>query len=254
MHYKGGVCIYTKEIVYVSGEVWKRGGRNVNQDSIVIQEIATCKGRLFLAAVCDGMGGCDEGENASGFVVQQLVAWLYDEILELLQKHVDTAGWRRSWYRCFYQVNQKLNAYAENNGIFTGTTMTMLFCWKRRYYVFHIGDSRVYRIRKGVGRNNGIKQLTQDDVWQEHVLKRCIGAGRTDMPEYLSGRLRREEGFLICSDGLYRRMRNAEFAEALLPKHIKTEKDIKRVLLELAERAQTRGERDNISAVYMVCK
>lgn len=251
--------MFTKETMYLSSEVWLVGRRKNNQDSIAVQEIVTRKGSLLLAAVCDGMGGHEEGETASGFAAEQLVAWLYGEVLKLMQGREHRGMWKRSWYRCFYQMNQKLNQYAEKKGIFTGTTATALFLYKRRYYLFHIGDSRVYRIRNTLSASAHIKQLTKDHIHKPHLLSRCIGAGRCDMPDYRTGIiqngggfLRGKEGFLLCSDGFYRRIHDKELAQALQPKYINGEKQMQKVLRELAGRAYERGESDNISAVYIV--
>lgn len=241
-------------MIYLSGEVWQKGRRRNNQDSITIQEIATRKGTMLLAAVCDGMGGHEEGETASGFVAEQLVAWLYAEVLKLMETGRSHGMWKRSWYRCFYGINRKLNLYAEKKGIFTGTTATMLFLYEHRYYLFHIGDSRLYRIRGAFSIFGGIRQLTKDHIYKMHVLSRCIGAGRCDMPEYKTGRVQRGDGFLLCSDGLYGHVKEKELAETLRTKHIKEEKQVKRILYELSERAYARGESDNISAVYIAVK
>lgn len=248
---KGGNFIFTKESIYLSGEVWQQGRRRNNQDSITVQEIVTRKGVMLLAAVCDGMGGHEEGETASGFVTEQLVAWLYAEVLRLMQEGKGRGMWRRSWYRCFYGINRKLNLYAEKKGIFTGTTATMLFLYQRRYYLFHVGDSRAYRIRGSLPVFVGIKQLTRDHIHKAHVLSRCIGAGRCDMPAYKTGRVRKGDGFLLCSDGLYGHISDKELAESLRPRQIREERQIKRILRELSDRAYARGENDNISAVYI---
>ena len=241
-------------MTYLSGEVWIRGGRKDNQDSIVVQEIMTRKGKVLLAAVCDGMGGHAEGETASGFVAEQIVAWLYAEILGMLQRNASHRQWKRSWYRCFYHINQKLNTYAEKKEIFMGTTMTMLFVSQEWYHLCHIGDSRAYKIRNTICQSGYIKQMTKDHIDKPHVLTRCIGTNRNAMPDYIRWRMRKNEGILLCSDGFYRCVHKKELAGALMPKHLKTEKDIRKVLREVAGRVQERGETDNISAVYVLRK
>ncbi len=223
----------------------------------MIQEILTRKGRILLAAVCDGMGGYEEGETASGFAAEELTAWLYGEIVTLLQEKEREGMWKRSWYRCFYQINRKLNLYAKKKDIFLGTTATVLFLYKRRYHLFHIGDSRAYHARPSLFPSRRFFSLTKDHISRNHLLSRCIGADRCDMPDYVTGRLRARsgrEGFLLCSDGLYRRITQQELADALRPGDFKgaEEKQIKRRLRELAGRAYERGETDNISAVYIV--
>lgn len=131
--------------------------------------------------------------------------------------------------------------------------MTLLILYRGRYQLFHIGDSRAYRIRSGVCaavgqcRRKGhlfsgyaVRQLTKDDVVQGQ-LTRCMGAEQNEMPVYKTGRLHRKEGFLLCSDGFYGRLKDAEMAEALMPRWMSEESSIRRTLRELAKCARDTG-------------
>ena len=55
---------------------WNKGAvRKSNQDSVLVLKALTSQGRVLLAAVCDGMGGMDRGEYASGYLTEELVTW-----------------------------------------------------------------------------------------------------------------------------------------------------------------------------------
>lgn len=56
----------------VSEIYWDRGKREKNQDSVLLEQVITVRGRILLAAVCDGIGGLSEGETASGFILEKL--------------------------------------------------------------------------------------------------------------------------------------------------------------------------------------
>lgn len=249
---------------FISGEVWLRGKSGGNKDSITVQEIVTRKGSLFLAAVCCGTGGAEDGKTASGFAVEHVLQWLYEELLISLRRNMTEKKWKRSGYKCFYQLYKRLNEYANQKGILLNTSVTLLILYRGRYRLFQVGDSRCGRVRNGISfcgkrlLSGSIRVLTKEDIkewcgWHFGTGQRksALRDYRMDTT-YKTGRMHRRDGFLLCSDGFYTYMAKEELAEALLSKHIREEKDIKRTLRELAKRAQARGEIGNLSAVYVM--
>ena len=63
--------------------------------------------------------------------------------------------------------------------------------------------------------------------------------------------LQKGDIYLLCSDGFFRRTAIGELGEVLAPEEIQTEEQIRRRLREIADCDRRRGERDNISAVYI---
>ena len=54
---------------YLTGVYWcGAGASRANQDAVVLQQVLTRRGRVLMAAVCDGMGGLSAGGEASGYV------------------------------------------------------------------------------------------------------------------------------------------------------------------------------------------
>ena len=43
---------------------------------------------MVFALICDGIGGLDGGEIASGFVAERMTEWFYKEALNLLKKGI----------------------------------------------------------------------------------------------------------------------------------------------------------------------
>ena len=71
---------------FISDIYWDKGLRENNQDSLILEQVVTVKGRVLLAAVSDGVGGLLEGEVASGFILEKVHAHFYDEILPLIRR------------------------------------------------------------------------------------------------------------------------------------------------------------------------
>ena len=203
---------------YLTGVYWERGAAaDINQDSLVLLQVLTAKGRALMAAVCDGMGGLEQGELASGYVTERLQEWFYETLLRAVQKKKPYWVIRRSMDRLVYHVQEEFARYAEKQGgIRLGTTMTVLVLWKKTYLLWHLGDTRAY-----------------------------------ERPDFRMGTLHAGQGILLCSDGFRHYVSGGELAEALAPGTIAEEGQIARRLREIGSACMRRGEKDNLSAVYI---
>ena len=225
--------------------------KGTNQDSICIMEAQTGDGNVLFAAVCDGMGGLEQGEVASA---AQLVG--PDPVSEV----------RWCWDRMFKRVNQQLAAYGRQHRIHMGTTATALVVLPNgSYLIGHVGDTRVYRIS-----DQHIRAVTEDQTMvarevqqgrltpeeaeadpRRSVLLQCIGASRIVEPVYYSGRVVPDECWLLCSDGFRHEISAQEIQEALRPESNRSEADMERHLRTLVETDKDRMEQDNISAILI---
>lgn len=232
---------------YLSNVYWCRGGEAAkNQDSVVLQQVLTGRGRVLMAAVCDGMGGIFSGEVASGYVTEQLQEWFYTELLVMIRKRKRFWVIRRSLDRLVFHMQRQLQRYAVQEEISLGTTMTVLAAWEKTFLLWHLGDSRAYRLN-----GRGMRQLTVDHALQERKLTKCLGSFGYFVPEHGMGVLAPGEGILLCSDGFRRQVSAQETAAVLNPREIAGEEQIGRRLKEIGRVCMQRGERDNLSAVYI---
>jgi serine/threonine protein kinase len=80
------------------------------------------------------------------------------------------------------------------------STFTGLVCIGRQAHVFHVGDSRLYRLR-----GDRLEQLTTDHTIApgQHVITRAIGAETDVRVEYLALENERSDRFLLCTDGVH---------------------------------------------------
>lgn len=165
------------------------------------------QGHLFVVA--DGMGGHAVGEKASAKAAR--------DIPHTYHKHA-TEGPAIALRRAFLETNAGIHAIGQENVEFRGlgTTGTALLLRPEGAWVAHVGDSRVYRIRRGV-----IEQLTFDHsaLWEiarrqkvkpeelqgirSNVILRSLGPDSTvDVDIEGPHPIRPGDKFLMCSDGL----------------------------------------------------
>lgn len=237
---------------YFADVYWERGTKHeVNQDSLVLLQALTSQGNIVMAAVCDGMGGMDMGETASGYLTEELIIWFYDCLLDAVGKKKPLWVIRRSVERKVYQIQNRLGIYAKRRGLRLGTTMSLLILWEKRYLLWHLGDSRIYRLYNK--KRTKIKLLTKDHTKGRNELTKCVGSFGFFVPDFKMGAVRRREAFLLCSDGFWHTVTMEEIAGALAPSQM-SEENMKRRLREIGEAAMRRGEKDNLSAVYIKIK
>lgn len=232
---------------------WDKGSKISNQDSVSLQEIRICGKKALFALVCDGIGGLQEGETASGLVAERMTEWFYRECMSMLRRHKSRKKLYRSGLRALYGCNEELRNYALKKGLKLGTTATMLVIWDGKYVIWHSGDTRVYRIKTGgMGRwrhHIKLKQLTKDHTVDNHTLVRCIGSFDWKEPDVYGGSIKGTNTIVLCSDGFRNRVREDRLAETLHPSFLQSGEQIRRRLRELAEYVKRQGEQDNISAI-----
>lgn len=240
---------------YLTSVYWERGNvADSNQDSLILQQILTARGRVLMAAVCDGMGGLAQGEVASGYVTRRLQEWFYQSLLRAIRKK--KAYWliRRSLDRLVYHIQEQLSQYARQEGICLGTTMTVLVIWEKTYLLWHLGDSRAYRLyTPGRERDHRDRAecLTTDHVRGKNQLTKCVGSFGYERPDFKLGTIKEGQAILLCSDGFRHCASEREIADVLAPKSIAEEEQASRRLRTIGEACMKRGEKDNMSAVYI---
>lgn len=236
---------------FLSGVYWNRGSvAQDNQDSVVLQQVLTARGRVLMAAVCDGMGGLEQGEWASGYVTERLQEWFYESLLRAVRKRKPCWMIRRSMERLVYHMQERIRQYSMQEKISLGTTMTVLVIVEKTYYIWHLGDSRAYRIYNGYKQTKA-ECVTCDHVKGRNMLTKCVGSFGYEKPDFRTGNLRSGHSVLLCSDGFYHCVQPQEMAEVLDPGRLWEEEQIARRLREIGEACMRRGEQDNLSAIYV---
>lgn len=232
--------------------------RTNNEDNYLIND------ELSLFVVCDGMGGHVGGEFASAIAVNTVEEVLTSmefqpEDLEVEEAdnpiEVTREKLRYAVRLAGKRIFEKALEEPEYKGM--GTTCLALLVANGNAFVAHVGDSRGYLVREG-----RIEQLTEDhslvnekikaglltpEQAKNHKLKniitRSLGYMEDVEVDIQVRAVRRDDRYVLCSDGLSNLVDTGEIGEAVLDFR---PQDSSRRLVELA---CERGGDDNITVI-----
>lgn len=199
------------------------------------------KGRRHkaLAVICDGIGGLDEGEQASSYVVRQIANWFMSEGYKFNFKKQ-----KKMIQQLCFQIHEEIMEYGKEKGICLGTTVIIVLMNHRRISWFHIGDCRLYLIR-----DKKVRKLTEEHHDRRGNLVRAIGVGDWHQPVAGSRKIGKKDKFLLCTDGFYRNL-DTEELRIWGKRKIENEVQANRMLKQIFQKKVAIGEKDNISALY----
>ena len=191
--------------------------------------------QLLIAVVCDGVGSLMDGAWAAREAVRMLGLW-FDGVGDMERLGLKLRDQ-------VLEINREICRTAKLQALQTATTLSALLLDGDRYYIVHLGDSRIYRWGQG-----GLMQLTQDQVLPSGKLAASLGHTDQVIPFYNEGDLGPQK-FLLCSDGLYKRMEPEVLLKGL---DTATGRNLKKTMQELARYVIERGEQDNISIALVI--
>ena len=236
--------------------------REANEDSVCSRP------DIGLFLVADGMGGHAAGEVASRLAAQVIETFIsdtrhadvnttwpfpYDPALSLDGNRMTAA---------FRLANRRLGTAMENDEKLRGmaTTAAAVLVGRDRPIVAHVGDSRVYRWRKGE-----LTQITEDHSWVNeqvragvlsendarhhpwrHVVTRALSGGDDPGVEIQEIELQAGDRILLCSDGL-----SGVVPPERLAGIIGNGEALDEMCRELVEAANQAGGPDNITVAVL---
>jgi PPM family protein phosphatase len=186
-----------------------------------------------LLAVADGVSGHQGGGTASKTAIEVL--------LRAFQEQPPRLGGAKRVHRAAQQANIEVHDLAlvvpELSGM--ATTLTAVVVERGELHAAHVGDSRLYRLRAGK-----LLRLSKDHIVGRDatVLARSLGRELIAQIDRISAPLCTGDILLVCSDGLYKTLRDAEMAEIIGPL------DPESACRALIDAANQRRTSDNVSA------
>ncbi|HZK43580.1 MAG TPA: Stp1/IreP family PP2C-type Ser/Thr phosphatase [Syntrophomonadaceae bacterium] len=217
--------------------------RKRNEDAFLIRNVEN----IFV--VCDGMGGHKGGNIASNMAIQTIEKELEDGhhvSVEFLNRAIEKANLK------IWQGGHDNLDWHE-----MGTTITIAKIDNMRLDICHVGDSRLYLIRK-----DEITQITKDHTLAEemaksgmikskqksfnHVLTRALGISKDIEIDNITMDLYKDDTILLCTDGLSDMLSDQELLTII------TKNDETKITGQnLIQAALTKGGYDNITLILV---
>jgi serine/threonine protein phosphatase PrpC len=221
----------------------------------------TPQGRLLIVA--DGIGGHGGGELASAVTIDAMAHYAFEAMPWAMNRSERTLqelgeGLRDAVAKA--QARVRRVARRKNVAPDLGTTLTMAYVAWPDLHVVHVGDSRAYLFREGklhrLTRDHTLAQQLVDDHTltpeeaersrYSHVLVNAVGGGTDELDVELHRiRLEVEDQLMLCTDGLYDMVTDAEIAKRLQQTGVPA--DV--VVNGLIAAANKAGGRDNVTVV-----
>ena len=239
-------------MVFAKTDIGK--ARELNQDYYYISPLEE---ELKLYILADGMGGYKGGEVASNLATNAAKEYVYqnfekiekekNEILKLVKEAILYAN------KVVYEKSKELK---ELEGM--GTTLEICLIYNNKAYIGHIGDSRVYRLRKGIMRrltkdHSYVQQLIEDGKItreeanthpKKNMLTKALGCMPYVEPDIRARNIEKSDIFMMCSDGLTNMVSEEMICETI-KENPQTAAD------ELVRKANSAGGYDNITVIII---
>ena len=223
------------------GQYSTAGVKQQNQDfhGVYLPEGHVLKQKGIACVIADGIGSSNVSHLAAETAVGSFLsdyystsdAWSTQTSAERVIRATN------SWL--YAQTQQSQGRFDKDRGYVC--TLSALILKQQQAHVFHVGDSRIYRIR-----DHEIELLTHDHrVWlssKEHYLSRALGADYRIEIDYLNIELKEKDIFLLMTDGVYEFVTDQQLLDLTL-----IDADLNQLAKAFVEKALEQGSDDNLS-------
>jgi serine/threonine protein phosphatase PrpC len=224
------------------GQHSHRGRKEINQDfhgaCIPDEPQLTAKG--IAVALADGVSSSNVSQIASEATVKSFLDDYY----------CTSAAWsvRQSAQRVLMAINSWLYAqtrqsqyrYDQDRGYVC--TVSALVIKSTTAHIFHVGDSRIYRLRDGA-----LEQLTEEHrLWisqDKSYLSRALGVNSQLEIDYRAVGIEPGDVFVLATDGVHEHVNARTLVNALSDRTA----DLQAVAKSLVEEAYEQGSEDNLT-------
>lgn len=225
-----------------------RKASGINEDSVGIsipEAVHLLQSKGAVLTVADGVSSAGEGARAS----QEAVKRFREEYF----KTPDTWSVARSGENILSTINLHLyrlgHEFNNDNKGFLSTFSAVVIKGRLAHF-FHIGDSRIYILRRDDDGDHTLQRLTQDHSRNagggQSYLTRAIGMDNHLPLDYGKQVLQEGDRLLLCSDGL------SDFVdEAQLLQSLRDSVDLQQSCRDLFDKALAQGSDDNVSLVLV---
>ncbi|MGV3742347.1 MAG: protein kinase domain-containing protein [Burkholderiaceae bacterium] len=229
------------------GQFSDKGCKDIHQDfhGAYIAKDAQLATKGIAIAIADGISSSDVSQIASQTAVTNFLedyyctpeAWSVKTSAERVLSAVN------SWL--FSQTRQSEGRFDKDRGYVC--TMSALVLKSTTAHVFHVGDTRIYRLQQNESRPGTLEQLTNDHRVQispgQSYLSRALGVDSQLEIDYRSIALEAGDYFMLATDGVYEYADKQFLCEAMQT-HAG---DLDKTARAIVEHALRRGSKDNLT-------
>jgi protein phosphatase len=211
--------------------------------------------------VADGVGGHQGGETASRAAVESITEYVKETMNAFYSadEHDERAFFtalQDAAATCHRSVIERANSTGQSTA---ATTLTLFVAVWPALYIMHVGDSRLYRYRRGT-----VEQLTRDQTMAQHlvdvgampkdvaarsplahVLTSAMG-GADATADVTKAELQRGDAILLCTDGLTKHVSDDRIAERM-----RSMTSAEQVVRALVDDALAGGGKDNVTVLVV---
>jgi serine/threonine protein kinase len=224
------------------GQCSDKGIKPINQDfhGAPVPEGALLQSKGIAIALADGISSSSVSQEASATSVQ---SFLSDYYCTSEAWSVKTSGQRvleatNSWLNA--QARRNLRAYDPNKGYVC--TFSAVVIKSRTAHIFHVGDSRIYRVQ-----DNDLEQLTRDHRFyaseNQSYLTRAMGMDAQLEIDYHSLAVEPGDTFILATDGIYEFVSD-RFITAAISEHAD---NLDKAALAILNKAREHDSDDNLT-------
>lgn len=231
-----------RELQISIGQHSERGRKETNQDfhgALIPREpLLGLKGIAIVLA--DGISSSNVSRIASESTVK---GFLTDYYCTSESWSVKTSAQRviaatNSWLHA--QTRRSQNPYDKDKGYVC--TMSAMVIKSTTAHIFHVGDSRIYRVT-----GNALEQITNDHrvvvSSQQSYLSRALGINEQIEIDYQALQIEKGDTFLLVTDGIYEHVSTRFIAKAIKD----GADDLDGVAKAIVAEASQRGSPDNLT-------
>lgn len=225
------------------GQVSEKGRKAQNEDSLgfYIPDDVSCFHKGIVAVIADGVSTADAGKQASETCVKNFLSDYFST--------PDSWSVKTSVQRILTALNrwlysQSVGQYSVNRGYIS--TLSAIVLHGELVHIFHIGDSRIYRLR-----DNHFELLTRDHAHQVNdetcYLTRAMGMDVNLDVDYFCTSLEAGDAFFLSTDGVHDFLADAEIRQIIMSELNDDAADLHRCCERLVAQALKNGSNDNLS-------
>jgi serine/threonine protein phosphatase PrpC len=229
----------TSTLTIASGQYSTAGVKESNDDAcgVRVPDAALLNTKGIAAVIADGMSGSEAGKLAAEACVS---GFLSDYFSTPESWSTETAGAKVLSALNRWLYGQGHREYESAHAMVT--TLSVLVIKSATAHLFHVGDTRIYRMRKGE-----LKCLTNDHRvhlgGDKNVLSRAMGVELHMEIDYRALPVEQDDIYLLTTDGVHDFLNDTVLAEFLYSSKLDVETAARRVV----ERALADGSNDNVS-------